>query len=59
MRVSCVCFDLDDTLYDYREYARMGLEAAADRLEADTGERYHDDLHRLYFEEGEIGRAHV
>ena len=52
MRVSCVCFDLDDTLYDYREYARTGLEAAADRLEVYTGERYHDDLHRLYFEEG-------
>lgn len=47
-----VCFDLDDTLYPYREYARAGLDAAADRLEARTGLELHDELHRLYFEEG-------
>lgn len=46
-----VCFDLDDTLYDYREYARSGLQAAADHLEARTGEQYHERLRSLYFDE--------
>jgi len=48
---AAVCFDLDDTLYDYHEYARAGLREAADRLEARTGESYHDELHALYFDE--------
>lgn len=52
MTLEAVCFDLDDTLYDYHEYARSGLRAAADRLKAATGETLHDELHRLYFEEG-------
>lgn len=47
-----VCFDLDDTLFDYTQYIRHGLDAAADLLEARTGERYHDELRSLYFEEG-------
>jgi putative hydrolase of the HAD superfamily len=51
MRAEAVCFDLDDTLYDYHEYARAGLDAAADRLEAHTGRRFHDELHALYFDE--------
>lgn len=46
-----VCFDLDDTLFDYHEYARAGLHAAADRLESLTGERYHDEVTALYFDE--------
>lgn len=52
MTVRAVCFDLDDTLFDYREYARAGLRSAADRLEELTGERYHDELEALYFQEG-------
>jgi putative hydrolase of the HAD superfamily len=52
MTVEVVCFDLDDTLYDYHEYAEAGLRSAADLLEARTGEPLHDDLHDLYFEAG-------
>lgn len=47
-----VCFDLDDTLYDYHRYARSGLRAAADRLESIFGERFHRELLELYFEDG-------
>lgn len=50
--IESVCFDLDDTLYAYQRYARAGLEAAADWLEAQTGERYHEELLEIYFEEG-------
>lgn len=50
--VRAVCFDLDDTLFDYREYARAGLRSAADRLEELTGERHHEELQALYFQEG-------
>lgn len=50
--ITAVCFDLDDTLFDYHEYARAGLDAAADQLEALTGNRYHEELASLYFEEG-------
>ncbi len=49
--LSAVCFDLDDTLYDYHEYARAGLDAAADRLQARTGESFHEELRALYFDE--------
>lgn len=52
MTVEAVCFDLDDTLYDYHEYARAGLRAAADLVEARTGESFHDELRRLYFDAG-------
>jgi putative hydrolase of the HAD superfamily len=52
MSADAVLFDLDDTLYDYHEYARAGLRSAADLLAARTGERLHDELERLYFEEG-------
>lgn len=45
-----VCFDLDDTLYPYARYARAGLDAAADYIEAETGTRYHEELRDLYFE---------
>lgn len=50
--IRAVCFDLDDTLYDYERYAREGLDAAADRLESMTGRRYHEELRRLYFDAG-------
>lgn len=51
MSLAAVCFDLDDTLYDYHEYARAGLTAAADRIERQTGESLHDELRELYFDE--------
>lgn len=51
MSVDAVCFGLDDTLYDYHQYARMGLRSAADRLESETGDQYHGELLDLYFEE--------
>jgi putative hydrolase of the HAD superfamily len=51
--VEAVCFDLDDTLYDYHQYARMGLRSAADYLEAETGDQYHGELLDLYFDEEE------
>jgi putative hydrolase of the HAD superfamily len=50
--IKAVCFDLDDTLYDYEEYAEAGLRSAADRLESRTGQRYHEELLSMYFEEG-------
>ena len=49
--IEAVCFDLDDTLYDYHEYARAGLRAAADRLERLTDQSLHEELCRLYFAE--------
>lgn len=52
MTVRAVLFDLDDTLFAYREYARAGLRSAADRLAEKTGARYHEELERMYFEEG-------
>ena len=47
-----VCFDLDDTLFDYHQYVRGGLLAAAAALEARTGRDYGEELLSLYFEEG-------
>lgn len=52
MRPDSICFDLDDTLYPYAEYARTGLQAAGDRLAAQTGRRLTDELLELYFESG-------
>ena len=51
MTVDAVCFDLDDTLYDYHQYARAGLREAGAHLEAITGEQYDEELLHLYFEE--------
>jgi len=51
MTASAVCFDLDDTLYPYAEYARSGLRNAADELAAVTGEHLREELFDLYFEE--------
>ncbi len=47
-----VCFDLDDTLFDYEQYARAGLESAADRLAELTGRRHHEELLETYFDDG-------
>ncbi|WP_255192042.1 HAD family hydrolase [Natronobeatus ordinarius] len=42
--VRAICFDLDDTLYPYEQYAHAGLRAAAAHLEAETGVDVVDDL---------------
>ncbi|MFB6202698.1 MAG: HAD family hydrolase [Halorhabdus sp.] len=52
MTVQAVCFDLDDTLFDYHEYARAGLQSAADRLETLVGADHHAALQAMYFQEG-------
>lgn len=49
--IKSICFDLDDTLFDYHRYARAGLAAAADHLEERTGQRRHEELHELYFDD--------
>ena len=49
--VDAVCFDLDDTLFDYTQYIEAGLREAAGVIEAHTGEDHADELVRLYFEE--------
>lgn len=50
--IIAVCFDLDDTLFDYTQYIRQGLVNAADYIETHTGETVHQELVDLYFEEG-------
>jgi len=50
MTRTAVCFDLDDTLFDYHEYARAGLRSAATLVERRTGRRVYDDLVDLYFD---------
>lgn len=50
--VEAVCFDLDDTLFDFTQYVRAGLAAAADHVEEHAGKTLHEELHALYFEEG-------
>lgn len=50
--IEAVCFDLDDTLFEYESYVRAGLRTAADRIEERTGERLHEEVLALYFEEG-------
>lgn len=52
MTAQAVCFDLDDTLYDYHEYAEAGLRAAAEVLEARTGESRFEELRAMYFDDG-------
>lgn len=51
MTPQAVCFDLDDTLYDYHEYAEAGLRAAANVLEARTGESVFEELRTMYFDD--------
>jgi len=50
--IHTVCFDLDDTLYPYARYARAGLRNAADRIETEIGQGYHDELLACYFRDG-------
>lgn len=57
MTGAAVCFDLDDTLYDYQRYARTGLDSAGDYLEARTGQRFHGELYDIYFEDGITDRT--
>ena len=52
MSTAAVCFDLDDTLYPYADYAWTGLRAAGDHLADLTGRQFTDELHELYFEDG-------
>jgi putative hydrolase of the HAD superfamily len=51
MTIEAVCFDLDDTLYDYLRYAKAGLDETGDYLEALTGRQYHAELYDIYFED--------
>ena len=46
--VRAICFDLDDTLYPYEQYAHAGLRAAAAHLEAEAGVDVADDLVAAY-----------
>jgi len=47
-----VCFDLDGTLFDDRQYARAGLESAAAELRRRTGVDLTADLLSAYFRGG-------
>lgn len=49
--LEAVCFDLDDTLFDFRQYVEQGLSNAAEYVKTRTGESVHDELYELYFEE--------
>jgi putative hydrolase of the HAD superfamily len=48
--MDAVCFDLDGTLFDDRQYVRAGLLAAADLLEGDTGVDLSTELLAAYFQ---------
>lgn len=50
MAITTICFDLDDTLYNYEQYARAGLRNAASVLESKTGRDLERELLALYFE---------
>lgn len=52
MNVDAICFDLDDTLYDYLRYAQSGLDEVGAYLEALTGRQYGAELFDIYFEDG-------
>lgn len=51
MTLTALCFDLDDTLYNYEQYARAGLNNAASILEKRAGKQLSDELLELYFNE--------
>jgi putative hydrolase of the HAD superfamily len=44
MSIFAVCFDLDGTLYDDRQYINAGLREAAQMLERRTGINTHEEL---------------
>ncbi|MFC6755685.1 HAD family hydrolase [Halomicroarcula sp. GCM10025894] len=50
--VRAVCFDLDGTLFDDRQYARAGLVSAAAELRRRTGVDLTEELLSAYFREG-------
>ncbi|MDS0258348.1 HAD family hydrolase [Haloarcula sp. S1CR25-12] len=50
--VHAVCFDLDGTLFDDRQYARAGLENAASELARRTGVDLTEELVEAYFGRG-------
>ena len=47
--MDAVCFDLDGTLFDDRQYVRAGLLAAADLLDRETGVDLSAELLEAYF----------
>jgi putative hydrolase of the HAD superfamily len=47
-----VCFDLDGTLFDDRQYARAGLESAGSELLARTGVDLTEEFLEAYFRHG-------
>ena len=50
--VQSVCFDLDGTLFDDRQYVRAGLESGAAELERRTGLDLTEELLAAYFRRG-------
>ena len=48
--MDAVCFDLDGTLFDDRQYVRAGLLAAADVIDRETGVDLSAELLRAYFQ---------
>jgi len=50
--VDAVCFDLDGTLFDDRQYVRAGLRHAGAHLETRAGVDLSDELIDAYFERG-------
>jgi len=50
--VDAVCFDLDGTLFDDRQYVRAGLHSAGAHLERRTGVDLTDELVDAYFQRG-------
>mgnify|MGYP006273764289 CR=1 FL=1 len=50
--MDAVCFDLDGTLFDDRQYVRAGLLAAADVVERETGVDLAAELLAAYFQDG-------
>jgi len=50
--IDAICFDLDGTLFDDRQYVRAGLLAAADLLNRETGVDPSDELLSAYFQRG-------
>lgn len=50
--VRAVCFDLDGTVFDDRQYVRAGLERAGDALATATGVDLGEAFRTAYFERG-------
>lgn len=51
MTLEAICFDLDDTLYPYKGYARTGLKNAAEYLADSYGVDVEEELLELYFDD--------